>query len=181
MNIDKKISELVFQAYKDCFKNDIFSRYRFHPNDPENYIAPFEIYRDDYSQVTELGIGIVNPFELGYLHGRNGHCIMLTLFLLGRNYPLKGFEQEALHILDFPDLSEPEEGCVVLYHSAPLEFPRELIAPDHVGIFRTGKVLSKWGPCPIFEHDVHAMPYAGNFVYEGRKIASRAWATFKHP
>ena len=164
MDLDLSIAEIVREAFEDCFYTDINKPNRVVFNDPENYVAPFEVYRRDYSKLEKLGIGIkiVNPIKVGYELGRNGECIDLVLHMIGIKYNSKDLEEYANRFESLQNLDVPIDRCAVIYYSEiPIFFPEYR---EHIGLFINGNVISKWGSGPIFEHGISAVPYVGYFI-----------------
>ena len=159
MYLDLSIAEIVKRVFEDCFYTDINNPDRIAFNEPEKYIADFKDYRVDYSKLEQLGLGIriVSPEEVGYLLGRNGECIDLVLHMIGVKYNSKDLEKYADRFESLQTLDKPADNCAVIYYSGvPMLFQE---VREHIGFFIDGKVISKWGSGPIFEHDISAVPY----------------------
>ena len=176
-NINTSISERVRDIFSDCWDLDMGNSERFTAVGSKKYIAPFSKYRGDYFLVEQLGPRIVDPAEVGFPLERGGECSDFTIHQGGLD-PQAGIDQ----IFGFEEIGTLVDGCIVIYYSAPLEFPRPLAGATHSGIFRNGKVLSKWGTNgPIFEHELSAMPYVDKLNVGGREISQYHFVRFKIP
>jgi hypothetical protein len=158
---DATLAESVDAVFTDCFNRDKSVTGRFNPEDPEDYIASFEDYAADYDPLKSFGIRILRPDEVEYPLKRNGDCVVFTLHKLG--LPVdddKEVSELVEKILKLPDSDEPMEDSIVVYCPTAWEFG----GASHIGLYRNGKVISKWGPGPIFEHGISATPYGMNKV-----------------
>ena len=181
INIDESIADRVRETFSVCFDRDMDNKDRFDPSDPKRYIVPFEIYRDGYSLVEQLGVRIIDPRELSYPLGRNGECTHFTLHMMKLLSSPLDLDELIKMILGLPTIETPTDGCLVVYYESLPEAPRLLGNPTHSGFFVNGRVISKWGlGGPIFEHEVSAMPYFGfSTNISGREFSHNHWAEFK--
>ena len=178
IDVDTSIANVVRRTFEECFSRDMRDMRRFDRWDPKKYIAPFEVYREDYRAMEGLGVKIVDPNELGFSLGRDGGCVNFALYMLGLPFNIH-VEEQLEGVLEFPTSSAPIEGCIALYKSILPEAP--ISEDDHIDIFRNGKVLSKWGPGPIFEHDLSSIPFVWSVSSNGREFPYRHWVEFFIP
>ena len=141
-----KQTKLLFQ---ECLQKDVSTPRRKVQN---RYIAPFETYAPNYLALMQVGAQVIDPKEAKYVRGREGNCDRFVCDILNAEFPIPSWRVQEIQL--------PSEDCLVIYASSnggPL-------VRTHHGIFKEGKVISKWEGGPIFRHPLHSAPYALNQI-----------------
>ena len=153
IDLDLNICSIVKEAYERCNKIDNSHRERFHVNKKKTYVAPFKTYKKDYTILTNLDLEIIDPVKIGYPYERGGVCHDLIMHLLG--FKDVNWREFYSSLNSFPKLESPNEGDILVYTKS-LNGQNCI---NHLGQFKDGKVISKFGGGPIFHHGVHQIPF----------------------
>jgi hypothetical protein len=161
MRLNLRRSLKVLDVYNICYVSDVVENYEILNQGNQ---VPFKRYRPFYREVEELGLEMIDPATLDY-PGVDGDCVQFFLKMM--KLPSMSTEKVKNLTYNIPQVKVPGEGDIVLYHWSTLA-QSFAFNPSHIGIFKKGKVLSKFGNGPIFRHGLHDVPYNSTMWSPGK-------------